>query len=96
MAAYEQRCCCLDYDLHRCYACIFHQVEDVEESDEEDEDMMDDDGAATPALGTSTPFGVDTPMVSMGSDGIHFGISFSSLGNNSAVFYLRPHSDNLA
>jgi splicing factor 3B subunit 2 len=49
---------------------LWGEVEELDEEDEEEDDDMDaDDGAATPAMGTQTPFGVDTPMVSMGSDG---------------------------
>jgi splicing factor 3B subunit 2 len=48
---------------------LWGEVEDADEEDEEDEDEAMDDGAATPALGTATPFGVDTPIVSMGSEG---------------------------
>jgi len=49
---------------------LWGEVEEADsEEEEEDDDDGADDGAATPALGAQTPFGVDTPIVSMGSDG---------------------------
>lgn len=53
---------------------LWGEVEEMsEEEEEEDEEVDAGDGAATPALGTQTPFGVDTPIVSMGSEagGVH-------------------------
>merc|ERR1719265_1458417 len=53
---------------------LWGEVEEMSEEEEEDDEEIDaGDGAATPALGTQTPFGVDTPIVSMGSEagGVH-------------------------